>query len=121
MSAVVEVSDTELRPIAAICEGEVSFRAEGWRRLIFMPGLRFLVGGVQRKMDALLCLNHDNPTYPTKLYLAEQVGGGVNWNETAYLLSRSWHTFSWKDVHPNQSPIEILAAHLAAFNKASAA
>jgi hypothetical protein len=37
----------------------------------------------------LLCLNHDNPAYPTKLYLTEQAGGGLNWNETAYLLGRS--------------------------------
>ena|ERR1700688_637200 len=120
MSTDLAESDAQLRPIAALCDGEVSFRTEGWRKLILMMGLRFYAGGVERKVDALLCLNHDNPTYPTKLYLAEQVGGGVNWNETAYLLGRSWFTFSWRDVTANQPPVEILAAHLAALNKGGA-
>jgi hypothetical protein len=109
--------DAQLRSIAALCDGEVSFRTDGWRRLIYMQGLRFYVGGTEQKMDALLCLNHDNPTYPTKLYLAEKIGGGVNWNETAYLLGRNWRTFSWRDVPAGQPHIEILAAHLAALNK----
>lgn len=117
MSADVAESDAQLQPIAELCDGEVSFRTEGWRRLIYMQGLRFYVGGIERKMDAVLCLNHDNPTYPTKLYLAEKVAGGLNWNETAYLLGRSWYTFSWRDVPANQPHIEILAAHLAALNK----
>jgi len=115
MSDVAE-ADTQLRPIAALCDGEVSVRTEGWRRLVYMQGLRFYVGGVERKMDAILCLNHDNPTYPTKLYLAENVGAGRNWNDSAYLLGRQWYTFSWRDVGPNQAPIQILTAHLAAFN-----
>ena len=111
------LADADLQPIRHLCDGEVSFREEGWRRLIFMQGLRFYAGGKERKMDALLCLNHDNPTYPTKLYLAENVGVGLNWNETAYLLGRSWFTFSWRDVQTDLSPIDILAAHLAPLNK----
>lgn len=117
MSTDILEPEAELRPIADLCDGQVSYRTEGWRKLIHMQGLRFYAGGVERKMDAVLCLNHDNPTYPTKLYLAEQVGAGLNWNETAYLLGRSWFTFSWRDVSPNQTPIEILAAHLAPLNK----
>jgi hypothetical protein len=111
-------AEARVRPIAELCDGEVSFRKEGWRELIFMQGLRFYVGGVERKMDAVLCLNHDNPTYPTKLYLAEQAGAaGLNWNETAYLLGRSWHTFSWRDVGADQAWIDILAAHLRAIDR----
>lgn len=117
MSAEVVETEPELRPIAELCDGEVSRRTDSWRQLIYMQGLRFYVGGVERKLDALLCLNHNNATYPTKLYLAENVGGGVNWNETAYILGRQWHTFSWRDVHRNQRIIDILAAHLAAINK----
>ncbi len=113
-------SDT-LRPIADLCDGEVSLREDGWRKLIHMEGLRFKVGDVDQKMDALLCLNHDNPSYPTKLYMAERVGAGLNWNETAFLLGRQWHTFSWSGVTPNLPYIEILAAHLAALNPAKAA
>jgi hypothetical protein len=111
----------ELRPIADLCEGEVSYQTDGWRNLILMLGLRLLVLGAEQKTDALLCLNHNNPTYPTKLYFAVQIGAGLNWHETAYILGRSWHTFSWRDVSPAQSPIRILAAHLAALNNSQAA
>ncbi len=69
----------------------------------------------------MLCLNHNNPTYPTKLYLAAKVGTGVNWHETAYILGREWHTFSWRDVKPDQPVIEILAAHLAPLNQGKTA
>lgn len=120
MSETVTDVDPELRAIAEICDGEASYRTDGWRKLIYMEGLRFYVGSVQKKMDALLCLNHDNATYPTKLYLAENVGGGLNWNETAYILGRSWYTFSWRDVHPSQPHFDILAAHLAPLSKATA-
>ena len=111
----------DLQPMALLCDGEVSFRTEGWRKLILMEGLRFLVAGVHQKMDAILCLNHDNPSYPTKLYLAQQIGSGLNWNETAFLLGRQWHTFSWSGVSPHLTCLEILAAHLAALNPAKAA
>lgn len=117
----MEPSQAQLDAISALCDERASFHVDGWRHLIFMPKLRLLVDGIERKIDAVLCLNHDNPTYPTKLYLAEQVGVGLNWNETAYLLDRSWHTFSWRDVPSNLSPFEILAAHLAPLNKRSAA
>ena len=110
-----------LSEIMDLCNGEASFRSEGGRDFIYMQGLRFLVGGAQQTMDALLCLNHTNPTYPTKLYLAEKLGAGLNWNEEAYLFGRQWFTFSWKDVPPNQPYIAVLAEHLAALNQAKAA
>jgi hypothetical protein len=113
--------DPDLLPIAELCDGQVSRRTDGWRHLIYMEGLRFLANGVMQKMDAVLCLNHNNPAYPTKLYLAEKVGEGLNWNETAYILARTWHTFSWRDVRFDQHPIDILAAHLAALNQRRAA
>lgn len=121
MTSGASAADQNLRPIAELCDGTVSFKAEGWRNLIYMEKLRFLVAGAQRVMDALLCLNHNNPTYPTKLYLAENVGAGLNWNETAYLLGRNWHTYSWRDVTPNQPYIDILAAHLAPLSKGQTA
>jgi hypothetical protein len=120
MSAEVSDLDARLVPIAALCEGQVSYKKEGWRELVHMERLRLLVGGKQRIVDAVLCLNHDNPTYPTKLYLSENVGGGLNWNEQAYLLGRNWFTFSWRDVRPDQPQHEILAAHLAALNPCQA-
>lgn len=108
--------DPELAPIRAICAGSVERRSEGNRNFILMLGLKFFVRGAPRQMDALLCLNHGNPTYPTKLYLAERIDGlGLNWNETGYILARPWHSWSWKDVPPSQPPFAILAGHLRAF------
>lgn len=111
--------DPSLLPIAELCDGKVSFKSEGWRKLIYMEKLRFRVGATQYVTDAILCLNHDNATYPTKLYLAQNVGGGINWNENAYLLGRNWPTFSWSGVTPDQPYLDILAAHLAPLSKAA--
>jgi hypothetical protein len=113
--------EEHLLPLREICGGDVRFMIEGERRLIFLGNLRFHVNGTEKLMDAVLCLNHNNPTYPTKLYLAEQLGCGLNWNETAFLLGRNWFTFSWRDVPSNQSAIEILAAHLAPLARGRAA
>ena len=105
-------TDEPLFRIAQLCDA-ASFHSEGGRNFIFMEGLRILVNGACQKLDALLCLNHNNPSYPTKLYLSAQLGMGLNWNETAYILARNWHTFSWRDVRGDMPYHEILAAHLA--------
>jgi hypothetical protein len=118
---VSAVNGAELAPIAELCDGEVSFRTDGGRNFVYMEGLHFFANGVEKKMDALLCLNHNNPSYPTKLYLAEQLGAGLNWNETAYILGRHWHTFSWSGVGSDQSVFAILAAHLRPLNPGKAA
>jgi hypothetical protein len=115
------IPDEHLLPIREICEGEVRFMVDGQRRLIYMQGLRLMVNGTPRTVDAVLCLNHSNPTYPTRLYFAEQLGCGLNWHESAFLLGRTWYTFSWSNVASNQSPIEILAAHLRPLERGRAA
>jgi hypothetical protein len=120
MSDTIEL-DPPLRPIADLCDGEVSYRTDGWRQLIFMERLKFFANGSERTMDALLCLNHNNPSYPTKLYLAERLGGSLNWNEEAYILGRRWFTFSWRDVPASLPYIDIVAAHLRALDKGAAA
>lgn len=110
-----------LAPVEELCGGEVSFRAEGLRRFVYMEKLHFTVNGVPHVMDALLCLNHDNASYPTKLYLSQQLGSGLNWNENASFFGRAWYTWSWSGVVPEQPPIEILAQHLAAFERRAVA
>ena len=117
----VEVPEEQLAPIRELCGGDVRFMMEGERRLIHMPQLHFLVDGQEQCMDALLCLNHSNPSYPTKLYLAAQLGCGLNWNESIFLLNRNWFTFSWSNVPGHQTPLEILAAHLAPLARGRAA
>ncbi len=117
MSQRAEPTTEELDAVRMLCDGEVSYRTEGWRQFVHMEGLR--IGTL--RVNGLLGLNHDNPTYPTKLYLSENVGGPLNWNEQPYLMGQQWHTFSWANV-PNTLPIvEILAAHLAPIMQGKAA
>jgi hypothetical protein len=107
--------EPELAPIAALCAGAVRYMEEGGRRYVYMEGLKFYVRGAERQMDALLCLNYPNNAYPTKLYLTANLGAGLNWNENAYILGKSWFSWSWRGVLPNQAPLAILAGHLEAF------
>ena len=114
--------EPELAPIGAICAGRVRYMDEGGRRYVFMERLRFLARGAHKEMDALLCLNYPNGSYPTKLFLPERLSlpskageAALNWNETAYILARNWFTWSWTNVPPNQEPFAILAEHLRAF------
>lgn len=109
------IVDPELAPILSLCDGRVEFMIEGERRYVFMEKLRFLVKGAERRMDALLCLNWPNSSYPTKLFLPENLGLGLNWNENAFILARQWFSWSWQGVSPAQPPVAVLAGHLEAF------
>lgn len=115
-SADVVEKDPGLRRIEALCDGPVSRMTEAGRDFVYMEGLRVLVQGKEHKVDALLCLNHTNPTYPTKLYLSKNLGAGLNWHENPYIFGRQWHSYSWKDVAANRPIIEILALHLSPLN-----
>lgn len=109
------IVDPELAPLRLLCDGRVEFMFEGERRYVFMEQLRFLVKGAERRMDALLCLNWSNAAYPTKLFLPENLGLGLNWNENAFILARQWFSWSWQGVSPDQPPFAILGGHLEAF------
>jgi hypothetical protein len=113
--AVAATADPELEPIQLICGGSVQRMTEAGRNYIHMVKLKFNVRGTTRVMDALLCLDYPNDSYPTKLYLAENLGLGLNWNENGFILGRQWFSWSWKDVGRNQKPLAILAGHLEAF------
>lgn len=115
LSPVADAVEPELMPIAELCSGAVRYMEEGGLRYVHMEGLKFFVRGTQTTMDALLCLNYPNNSYPTKLFLPVNVGLGLNWNGNAYLLARPWFSWSWQGVSPNQPPIAILAGHLEAF------
>lgn len=115
MAPAVMSGDPELMPIQQLCEGMVQCMSEGQEQFIHMGGLHFRVRGQPTVSDALLLLNNSNPSYPTKLYLPTNLGLGLNWNESRSILGKVWHSWSWKDVRPNQAPIAILAGHLEAF------
>lgn len=111
----VEAAEPQLAPVRLICEGPVMWMEEGGRRYIHIVGLKFMAKGKELVMDALLCPNYPNAGYPTKLYLTKNLGLGLNWNETAFILGRTWFTWSWARVPSNQPLISILADHLEAF------
>jgi hypothetical protein len=112
-----QMDASALGPIAELCDGEVSYFVEGTGHYILMTGLRFMVEGIEHKMDALLCLKNVASGYPTKLYLPTKVRSGLNWNESPYIHGRAWETFSWSGVSGDQTPIEILAGHLDALTR----
>jgi hypothetical protein len=114
-------SAAELVPVSTLCGGNVEYRREGQSNFVYMQKLRFRARGTAHEMDALLCLNHNNASYPTKLYLAENVGCNLNWNETPVLFGKQWHTYSWSGVSPGASVMEILAMHLRAMEPELAA
>jgi len=114
-AAAAGAIEPELAPIAWLCSGAVRYLEEAGLRYIYMEGLKFLVRGAEKQMDALLCLNYRNGSYPTKLYLPANLGLGLNWNETAYILAKPWFSWSWQGVSPNQPPFAILAGHLESF------
>lgn len=115
VAATTMTGDPELTQIQQLCEGLVQRMTEGQQQYIHMPGLHFRVKGNATVMEALLCLNYPNPSYPTKLYLPTKLGLGLNWNDSPSILGKVWHSWSWKDVRPTQSPFAILAGHLEAF------
>jgi hypothetical protein len=104
----------ELEPISWMCSGLVRYLEEGGRRFIIMQGLKFLLGDQPVEMDALLAINWPNPSYPTRLFFPSALGRGLNWHESAFILGKSWVTWSWSNVRADQPPLEILANHLAA-------
>ena len=80
---------------------------------VYLPALKFTVGGTERTSDGLLC-----PTqfggYLTRLFLLEPVRErGQNW--TSHMIcGRNWHTWSWQGVSATLSLPQMLAAHLGA-------
>ena len=64
-------------------------------------------------VEALLC-PQAHSGYATRLFLSASFPQkAANWT-THTILSRTWYTWSWKDVPANQRLAEILAQHLVA-------
>ena len=116
MNAAAQAADNqEFADIAIMCTGPVRYMSANNMRYLFMGGLGFWVKGAHTRMDALLCLNYGNASYPTRLYLPHTLGLNLNWHESAYLFARQWHSWSWSGIHANQPLLAILAGHLRAF------
>ena len=120
MSRADPEPDRELERLKDICDGEPRRIDEGGREYVLLPGLRYLHGAEPRSDDALLSPKHPHPSYPTRLYFTQKIPpapgcASLNWHEEVYVDGRTWYTWSWKDVTPDQSLLNIVAAHLQAF------
>jgi len=106
-------SADQLEEIRAICPGAAPM-ADGTLTLIHLPALTIQCGGTEATVEALLCLSsHDG--YPSRLFISQRLAAGkLNW-QTAVVLGRTWHTWSWQGVSAGQRPAQVLAQLLMAF------
>jgi hypothetical protein len=106
------VTPEQLRTLAAVCPA-ASAMPEAGIDYVFLPGLKFTVGGKERTVDALLCPAQSGG-YSTRLFLAEPVPErGQNWTSHV-ICGRTWQTWSWNNVPANLTLPQILLAHLVA-------
>ena len=107
------VSDSDLKEIRDICPGATLY-SEGGFMYIHLPGLKIPVNDKEPLIrDGLLCLQ-THSGYPTRLFLSEQIPGkGKNWS-VHRILDKTWHTWSWNYVPPDDRPAAVLAQHLRA-------
>jgi hypothetical protein len=97
----------ELRQICA----EVREMNEAGVRYLY---LKVTVHGVGELEGLLRPQAAASDSYTTRLFLSQPVPGkGENWT-THRILDRTWHTWSWNNVHASGRLAEILANHLRA-------
>ncbi len=78
--------------------------------LLYIHFPRFTLPGGD-VVEALLWLNGAAP-YTTRLFLpAEVPGKGPNWTQH-HILSKTWWTWSWKDIPSDIRYMEIVSNHL---------
>ena len=114
MSCTAAVED-RLVSLRSICPG-ATLVVDGGREYILLPDLKITTDGKVAVMDALLRPG-EHSGYPTRLFLAQALPGkgrGGGWSAHV-ICARTWHTWSWKDVLPDLSLLQMLLAHIAAF------
>src|SRR6185437_4094011 len=105
-------SEEQLAELKSICP-DAAPTADGPLRLIHLPKLIVTSDGKDTVVEALLCLT-THTGYPTRLFLSQNFPNRPrNW-QTAVVLGRTWHTWSWTGISADQSPTQILIQHLTA-------
>ncbi len=100
----------EMDDLRRMCPGAQEM-AESGIEYVFLPELKHPCA--PGAIDGLLCpQQHSN--YATRLFLSVPIPQKRNNWTTHVILSRTWHTWSWRDVPANQRLAQILAQHLAA-------
>lgn len=104
--------------LAAVCTGAKVLNEAGYK-YVYLPKLKFKVGGEVKCLDALLCASAHSG-YPTRLFLEAQIierpqinGMPANWTNHV-ILGRNWWTWSWTGVPADLPAVQILLAHLKA-------
>ncbi len=107
-----------LASLQAVCPGAQEKQEAGYR-YVYLPQLKVPVGEHIKVLDALLAITGES-SYPTRLFLAEQIserqtigGQAANWSQHT-VLGRGWWTWSWRDVPVTLPEVQILLSHLRA-------
>jgi hypothetical protein len=96
---------------------DINAFTDAGQRYIHVPTLRLPVGCTPTGVAALICMD-TRDGYPTRLFLSEKVtttARELNWNTTAAIAGKTWHSFSWNYVPSSPRPVEVLIGHVAAF------
>lgn len=90
---------------------EAKVFTEGGFDFIHIPILKLPRDNKPSEIEALLCPQMRDG-YATRLFLSAQIDGkGSNWTQH-HILGRTWHSWSWQNVHAAQQYIQILLGHL---------
>ena len=93
---------------------EAQIASDAGMDYVRIPSLSVATGGEQRNLTGLLCPSQHGD-YQTRLFLSEPIQGrGNNWT-TAYINGSTWHVWSWNGVPSHLTLLQILSAHLRAF------
>jgi hypothetical protein len=87
---------------------------EGGQPLVFIPGLCVRSARAVIQTDAILCpRRHASASYPTRLFLRQQVPNrGQNWSHHVIRGLSGWYSPSFDGVPDSMPWLEMLAAHL---------
>ena|SRR5579871_2401787 len=90
---------------------QASLHHEGGVPCVLLPQTHLVRPPGVLVMDMLLC-PRGLSGYVTRLLLERRINerGNLNWQQVM-LLGRSWHTWSWNLVSPDQPWIRIFAEH----------
>jgi hypothetical protein len=113
------IDSGQVATLHPVCPG-AKLVVENGQQFIHLPALKIPVGSETKTREALLCPSHHSG-YATRLFLAEKIDErqtiadqAANWSVHP-ILSRMWHTWSWKDVSADLPLLQMLVAHVKAF------
>lgn len=106
------ISDEQLTELKS-SYGDAKVLAEANFEFVYIPKLKFVSDGKEVEVEALLCPQMRDG-YSTRLFLsAPFTNKGQNWTPHQ-ILGRSWHSWSWQNVPPDQRLVQMLLCHLKA-------